>query len=82
MDTRRCSVCKDLEQAFKSRRGKYIESRTASYYQVSTELAAFNNVEMERAKSDMDEHQLICASAVELRPEGMAETVAPVALHY
>ena len=49
---------------------------------VMQKLTRICQEEMERAKSDMDEHQLICASAVELRPEGMAETVAPVALHY
>jgi hypothetical protein len=30
---------------------------------VSTELAAQKNVDMERAKSDLEEHQLVCVSA-------------------
>jgi Zn-dependent peptidase ImmA (M78 family) len=58
-----CSICKDLEQAFEYRCRKYIEARFAAYYQVSTELAAYKNVDMERAKSNLQEHQLVCVSA-------------------
>jgi hypothetical protein len=58
-----CLICKDLEQAFVSRRSKYIEACCAAYFIVSKELAASKNVEMERAKSDWEEHQLICAFA-------------------
>lgn len=57
-----CSICKELERAFESRLGKYIEARSAAYYRVSTELAANKNVDMERARNDMQEHQLICGS--------------------
>jgi hypothetical protein len=53
-----CPICKDLERAFEARRSKYIAA--AAYYRVSTELAAYKNVEMERAKSDFKEHQLVC----------------------
>jgi len=52
-----CKICTDLERTFESRRSKYIEARSAAYYRVSTELAAYQNVEMERAKSDLEEHQ-------------------------
>ena len=61
-----CLICKDLERAFESRRSKYIEARSDAYYRVSTELAAKENVDMERAKSDWNEHQSVCVSA---RPE-------------
>ena len=57
-----CSICKDLERTLKARYSKYIEARSAAYYRVSTELAARENVGMERAKSDLDEHQLVCVS--------------------
>ncbi len=56
-----CLICKDLKRAFESRRSEYIEARSAVYYRVSTELAAYKNVDMERAKSDLEEHQLVCA---------------------
>ena len=55
-----CTTCKDLERALASRRSQYIEARCAAYYRVSTELAAQNNVDMERTKSDLEEHQLVC----------------------
>jgi hypothetical protein len=55
-----CSICKELERVFESRRSKYVEAHSAAYYRVSTELAAQKNVDMERAKSDLEEHQLVC----------------------
>ena len=57
-----CLVCKDLERAFESRRSTYIEACASTYYRVSTELAAYKNVDMERARSDLEEHQLVCVS--------------------
>jgi hypothetical protein len=58
-----CLRCTDLERAFESRRGKYSEARFAAFYQVSTELAAQKKVDMERARNDLEEHQLICPLA-------------------
>ena len=58
-----CPMCKDLERAFEARRGSYMTARSAAYYRVSTELAAYKNVEMERARSDWEEHQLVCVFA-------------------
>ena len=55
-----CLICKDLERALELRRSKYFEARSAPYYRVSTELAAQKNVDMERTKSDLEEHQLVC----------------------
>jgi len=60
-----CLMCKDLERIFKSRRRQYFEARSAKYYQISTELAAYKNVEMERAKADLEEHRLVCVSCAE-----------------
>ncbi|MGB0014315.1 MAG: hypothetical protein WBQ03_22150 [Candidatus Sulfotelmatobacter sp.] len=58
-----CLKCKNLEEAFESRLGKYSEARSAAYYRVSTELAAKKYVDMENAKYDLQEHRLVCASA-------------------
>ena len=58
-----CLECKKLEEAFESRLSRYIEARCSAYYWVSTELAAKKNVDMERTRNDLEEHQLICASA-------------------
>jgi hypothetical protein len=57
-----CLRCVDLEQASEFRLSKYIEARSAAYYRVSTELAAKKNVDMERARNDLEEHRLICVS--------------------
>jgi hypothetical protein len=35
---------------------------------VSTELAAHRNVDMERAKNDLEEHQFVCVSVARVRP--------------
>jgi hypothetical protein len=51
-----CLECKNLEEVFESRVSKYIEARSAAYYRVSTELAAKKNVDMERARDDLEEH--------------------------
>lgn len=61
-----CLVCKDLERTFESRRSAYIEARSAAYHRVSTELAAKKQIDMERAKSDLEEHELVCVSEREV----------------
>jgi hypothetical protein len=63
-----CLECKKLEEAFESRLSQYIDARSAAYYRVSTELAAKKNVDMERARNDLKEHQLVCVSDAEVRP--------------
>lgn len=62
-----CLECKNLEDAFESRLSQYIDARSATYYRVTSELAAKKNVDMERAKSALEEHQLVCASGAEVR---------------
>jgi hypothetical protein len=58
-----CLECKSLEEAFEARLSQYNEARCAAYFRVSTELAAKKNVDMERTRNELEEHQLICASA-------------------
>jgi hypothetical protein len=57
-----CLKCMELEQAFESRLSEYIGARSAAYYRVSTEVAARKNVDMERARNDLEEHRLVCVS--------------------
>jgi len=52
---------------FECRRSEYNEARSAAYYQVTTEFAAHKNVDKERAKSDLEDHQLVCVSAAKMR---------------
>jgi hypothetical protein len=42
---------------------EYIEARSSAGYRVSTKLAAQKNVEMERARYELEEHRLVCAAA-------------------
>jgi hypothetical protein len=64
-----CLKCTNLEQALEFRLRKYSEARSAPFYQVSTELAAKKKVDMERARNDMEEHQLTCLSRRASTPE-------------
>jgi hypothetical protein len=72
-----CPICRDRERAYKARLSEYTEARSSACYQVSKRLAAFKNVEMERAKSDLEEHRLVCVSAIRvlaLLPERYVST--------
>jgi hypothetical protein len=62
-----CLTCKNLKRAFESRRREHDESLSSVYYHVTTEFAAFKNVDKERAKSDLEEHQLVCVYASKMR---------------
>ena len=44
----------------------FFRIRSAAYYLVSMKLAARQNVDMERAKSDLEEHPLVCVSGAKL----------------
>jgi transcription initiation factor TFIIIB Brf1 subunit/transcription initiation factor TFIIB len=64
-----CPICKGLQHTFEAKRDAYVAARYATYYRVSTELAAIKNVDMERARSPFDEHQLMCGTAnVKVKP--------------
>ncbi len=58
-----CLICKDLKRVFEDKRSDYVEARCAAYYRVSTEFAAYKNVDMERAKSALEDHQSVCVAA-------------------
>jgi hypothetical protein len=61
-----CLVCANLERTYLTRLGEYLEARSSAGYRVCTRLAAQINVEMERARYELEEHQAVCFSA--LRP--------------
>jgi hypothetical protein len=62
-----CLICKDLGRTLDFRRSKYFEARSAAYYKVSTELAAHKLVDMERVKTDLEQHLLTCVFAAKTR---------------
>ena len=61
-----CPVCRDLARAFEAGLSEYIEARSSACYQVSKRSAAKKNVDMERARYELEEHKLVCVSAVTL----------------
>jgi hypothetical protein len=59
-----CLVCKDLEQAFNAVHSEYDEARSSMCYRFTRKFAALKYVDMERAKSALEEHKLHCDSGV------------------
>ena len=60
-----CLKCENLKGSLQFRHNEYVEARSSAYYRVSTEIAAKKNVDMERAKYDLEEHRAVCAPYAE-----------------
>jgi hypothetical protein len=58
-----CLVCRDLERTYDAGRKEYIEARSSACYRVTKEFAAVKNVDMERARYELEEHRLLCVFA-------------------
>jgi len=65
-----CLVCKHLERIFKGLNNECIMARSSLYCSVSSGLAAYDNVEMERARHDLETHREVCGFAV-TEPAGL-----------
>ncbi|MBZ5629534.1 MAG: hypothetical protein LAO06_11790 [Acidobacteriia bacterium] len=63
-----CSECTALDRTLKAALAQYVEARSAAYYRVSTEFAAIKQVDMERAKASVQEHELVCRFAAQVGP--------------
>jgi hypothetical protein len=59
-----CTQCGRLVQAFDSALGEYLSARANPFFDVSTELAASKQVDMERAKHNLKEHRVACSLSV------------------
>jgi len=55
-----------------------IKALSAAYYRVSTQLAAHKNVDMERAKSALEQHRSVCVPAATGFAITSHRTVMPV----
>jgi queuine/archaeosine tRNA-ribosyltransferase len=75
----KCTVCANLERVYLTRLSEYVEARSSAGYRVSTRLAAQINVEMERARYELEEHQAVCLSTV-LPPAHLPVREAPAEL--
>ena len=58
-----CSICSNLENLFEARRIEYLSALCAPYYLVSKRFAAYKNVELERARNELEEHRSVCSFA-------------------
>jgi hypothetical protein len=74
-----CITCANLERDYLDRLSEYIEARSSAGYRVSTRLAAQKNVEMERARYELEEHQSLC-DAVLRAPSHLPQREQPVNL--
>ena len=59
-----CSICSYLECAFEASHSEYIRDCSATIYRISSKFAAYDLVEMERARSELETHREACVSAV------------------
>jgi len=59
----RCQTCRNLEEVFDARRSEYIEAGSLACNRVSRKFTAYLNVEMERARAELEEHRMVCLSA-------------------
>ena len=59
-----CPICRNLERAFEAGLGEYLAARSSACFRVCTKLAAQNNVEMERARYELEEHRALCVPTV------------------
>ena len=59
-----CPVCKRLERTFEGWNTECVRARSSLYRSVSTRFAAYDNVEMERARSELQMHRSVCVFAV------------------
>ena len=65
----KCLVCVDLTRALQVTLASYVEARSAAFYRVCTDIAAKREVDMERAKTDLQEHRLVCPSELNAAPQ-------------
>jgi hypothetical protein len=56
-----CLICRDLEQKLETRRMEFANARGSASYGVSTKSAAYRNVDMEQARSELQDHRSVCA---------------------
>jgi hypothetical protein len=72
-----CLESENLNRVYESKLTKYLPARSAVLYRISTEFAAKQQVDMERAKNDMEEHLLICPSVMVRRVSQRRPPIPP-----
>jgi len=72
-----CAECRDLYRMLERRNAKYVEARSAAFFRVSPQLAARKHLELQRALSDLQEHQAECPWALTAEHVGRRLTARP-----
>jgi hypothetical protein len=57
-----CLICENLKRIYEARLGEYVEAVSSECYRINKKVAAHKNVEMERAKYELEEHRSVCLS--------------------
>lgn len=60
-----CLICRDLERAYDLGRTEHSDACCSAYYQFGKKIVAVKNADVERARYELEEHQLLCVSAGE-----------------
>jgi hypothetical protein len=55
-----CPVCKRLERTLEGWNTECIRARSSLYLSVSSRFAAYDVVEMERARTELEMHRSVC----------------------
>lgn len=63
-----CSKCSYLERALESRHREYHTACSRALRRISLKFAAYDFVELERARSELDMHRSVCLAAIASAP--------------
>lgn len=72
-----CAVCKRLERTFEGWNTECVRARSSLYGQFSSRFEAYDNVEMERARSELQMHRSGCAIAIARTAAMLAAAAIP-----
>lgn len=61
-----CPICTNLKRVYEAGLVEYLLARSSVSFHLCPELAARKNVDMERARYALEEHRLLCATAINL----------------
>ena len=60
-----CPICNDFEHALEDRTSEYRKACSNTVYcRISSRFAAYSEIEMARALSELETHRSVCASAM------------------
>lgn len=74
-----CSICRNLELVYQAALSEYLDACSSACYRISKKPAAQKNVDMERARYELEEHKKSCIFAVGV-PARLPEPERPMSL--